>query len=626
MCPECGLKGPMERCPEDGRTMVLAERLRPSTDPYMLLTIDGKYRLESRIGKGGFGSVYRAVHVVTGGQVAVKVLRSDFMYDEGIVRRFYIEAQNTHRLHHPNTVRVSDFGKLASGELYLVMEFVQGDPLSVHLRRSRRFAEARAVRIVEQVLKSLGEAHGHGIIHRDIKPENIMLTDTFGETDFVKLLDFGISRALDTSGAMTIGSIGTPRYMAPEQWAGQDPTQRTDLYAVGCILYELLAGRAPFEFDGPGDRQQNALRFMNAHTEQPTPDLLAAAPGVCCADLATLTMQLLEKDPALRPTNAREVLKRLEEIRRRNVLASTPRPIGQEPIGQTQGAAAPDPSLRISPTALIADLHAVYSAAPATTQPPPMVSRAPSWRRPAIVAALVTTGAVVMVIAFGRLHPVPGPPEISLQPAPPVIAEPPPATLIARPPPAARIVEPPPQTPATAPATVAELPRPTPVLEPGRVTLLVPKGATVRDMKGQQLESPATISAPAERAKVRVVTVSQQGFRTQRVRLDFPPDGETRQQVVVLIPTARVTFNLRPRSARVRVRTPTPLDLDRGVTQWAVPDELADGPLKLVISAPGHRTVTRLITLQELKDGPVTVNATLKRTKQGYKPKPGYDI
>ena len=154
--------------------------------------IAGKYEVTEELGSGGFGAVYKAQHVQTGGYFAVKILWPHLAQEEHVVERFELEARNTSRLHHSNTVRVVDYGWEDDGTLFLVMEFIAGRPLTRLIREQAPLPLSRALRIVRQVLRSLGEAHAHDIVHRDIKPDNIMLIDKFGECDFVKVVDFGI--------------------------------------------------------------------------------------------------------------------------------------------------------------------------------------------------------------------------------------------------------------------------------------------------------------------------------------------------------------------------------------------------------------------------------------------------
>lgn len=323
VCPECNTKTTLENCPNDGRPTVEEDRLKikPQPDPFIGKLIEGKYLIEECLGKGGMAGVYKAKHTGTSGYVAIKLLRSDQMADESAIKRFYVEAQNTHRLHHPNTVRVSDFGQTEDGILYLVMEYLPGKPLAKVIEEQGPLAPARAVRIIVQVLKSLGEAHAMGMIHRDVKPENIMLLDQFGEPDFVKVLDFGISRSLHAGGLGTRGAIGTPEFMAPEQWSGRIVDHRADLYSVGCMFYEMLAGRLPFERQSADT--QEVVRCMTAHLNETPPDLAEIAPWVP-KPLSEIVMSLLEKDPEDRPKDAQEVLRRLENVITMGILGDKP--------------------------------------------------------------------------------------------------------------------------------------------------------------------------------------------------------------------------------------------------------------------------------------------------------------
>ncbi len=321
VCPQCDLRTDAERCPKDGSVTVdeavlaLTGGGKGKKDPNLGRVIADKYRLVERLGAGGFATVYRAVHQQMGGDVAIKVMASHLMDDESSVKRFYLEAQNTHKLRHPNTVRVTDFGGTDDGTLYLVMEYLPGVTLRTVVEQEGRLSAKRVVHIIEQVLKSLGEAHSKGLVHRDIKPDNVMLLEQFGEPDFVKVLDFGISRALDSARLTSAnGAVGTPKNMAPEQWKGEELDGRTDLYAVGVMMYGLLTGEHPFNMKTGVHGTTEMIAYMNAHLmERPQP-LLERTPGACPQALADFVHRLLEKDMAKRPANAEEALRELGEI------------------------------------------------------------------------------------------------------------------------------------------------------------------------------------------------------------------------------------------------------------------------------------------------------------------------
>ena len=274
--------------------------------------VGGRYRLEARLAQGTGGIVYRARHVETGGAVALKFLKASSVNQLAASRRFVEEARHTHGLRHPNTVRLYDFGKTTDGTPFLAMEYLEGRTLAEVMESEGRMAPARAIHIVMQVLRSLGEAHAASLVHRDVKPSNVMLLDMYDEPDFVKVLDFGVARVLAGEANPNTGPAGSPICMAPEQWTGAPIDRRTDLYAVGCLLYQLIAGRPPYDIAGAGKRQ--IVRYMLAHLHSlPTP-LDEAAPGVCSPPLADLVHQLLLKDPSHRPDNAGVVLDRLEEV------------------------------------------------------------------------------------------------------------------------------------------------------------------------------------------------------------------------------------------------------------------------------------------------------------------------
>ncbi|MEL6180188.1 MAG: serine/threonine-protein kinase [Myxococcota bacterium] len=218
--------------------------------------LGGSYRLQSPIGEGGMASVWLAEHTRTQGKLAVKIIHARLLASPSAAQRFALEARHTASLHHPNVVRVFDYGHDPRlGLLYQVMEYVPGESLGRVLQREGPMAWTRVVPIVEQVLAALSAAHESErcLIHRDIKPANILLADHEGQqTESVKVVDFGISRALvdvtSTHKATRVGTvIGSPSTMAPEQWQRKPVSPATDLYALGCTVYAMLAGQNPFQ-------------------------------------------------------------------------------------------------------------------------------------------------------------------------------------------------------------------------------------------------------------------------------------------------------------------------------------------------------------------------------------------
>ncbi|WP_428261557.1 serine/threonine-protein kinase [Haliangium sp.] len=266
----------------------------------------GRYRIEEEIAKGGMGVVYRARHELLGKLAAVKLLRREFSENETLVERFFQEARATISIHHPGIIEVFDFGTLPSGRAFLVMELLDGETLAERCARRGRLSVSAALALGRSVASAVGAAHAAGVIHRDLKPANIFLVpdpDVPGG-ERVKVLDFGLAKLAEPthssvrthSGAL----MGTPTYMAPEQCRGRGPVDhRADLYALGCILFELLCGRPPFNDGGPGE-------IIAAHLQAPVPSprsLRAAVPD----DVDALIVKLLAKDPESRVASMNDV-------------------------------------------------------------------------------------------------------------------------------------------------------------------------------------------------------------------------------------------------------------------------------------------------------------------------------
>ncbi|MEO8707248.1 MAG: serine/threonine-protein kinase [Kofleriaceae bacterium] len=279
----------------------------------MIGRVVGKYKILEQIGEGGMGVVYRAEHTVLGSPAAVKVLLPQFTRDSVVVDRFFTEAKATSTLNHPGIVQVFDYGRLANDQAFIAMELLRGEDLTSFLGR-QRIDPAVVVQIGMQLLSALEKAHVMGVIHRDIKPDNIYLVrDPMAPGAIrIKILDFGIAKLMGDRGASkqkTKGGaiLGTPAYMAPEQCkGGVEIDARADLYAVGCILFELLTSRAPFVAEGDGE-------LMAKHIYEQPPRLRDLAPQLP-PELDTLIAKMLAKAPAERVPSAASALAALERV------------------------------------------------------------------------------------------------------------------------------------------------------------------------------------------------------------------------------------------------------------------------------------------------------------------------
>jgi serine/threonine-protein kinase len=234
--------------------------------------LDGKYEIARLVGEGGMGSVYEAKHLLIGRRLAIKFLHPQYATSEEVTTRFHREAQAAAKIGHENIIEVTDMGTAEDGSPYIVMEYLEGVDAKVLIENENILSFKRAAHIMVQALSALHAAHQVGIIHRDLKPENVFLIEKGLNPDYVKLLDFGISkfRALETDGAKGLTQtgtvLGTPHYMSPEQARGeQDLSLRSDIYAMGVILYQMLTGKLPF--DAPN---YNAL-LIKILTEDPVP-------------------------------------------------------------------------------------------------------------------------------------------------------------------------------------------------------------------------------------------------------------------------------------------------------------------------------------------------------------------
>jgi serine/threonine-protein kinase len=324
-CGTCGKKfdDSVDECPQDGtllKTIVtgphpsMQEAPKLKDERRATGTVVGSYRLLSVLGEGGMGIVYLAEHVTLKRKVALKILLKQHAHNQAQVQRFFAEARAVNEIAHDHIIEITDFFSESGDDKYYVMELLEGQELADELRRGV-LEMPRTLSIAVQVADALAAVHDGGIIHRDLKPANIFLTERGGQTDFVKLLDFGIAKlsggiegaslAKTSTGAI----LGTPQYMSPEQLDGQAVDHRSDVYSFGLILYEMITGKRPFPGSSIGEL---VIKHMTVKPQRPTKykDLPHAVPQT----LEDLTLACLEKDPDRRPQSMHEVTARLRAL------------------------------------------------------------------------------------------------------------------------------------------------------------------------------------------------------------------------------------------------------------------------------------------------------------------------
>ncbi|MCC6999492.1 MAG: protein kinase [Deltaproteobacteria bacterium] len=301
----------------------------------------GNYVVLSKLGEGGMGTVYQAEHPGIGRRVAIKVLRAHLAGDPDTVARFFREARAVNQVRHPNVVQVLDLGTTPEGTIYAIMELLEGESLAGRLRRVRRLELGEATAVFDACADALEAVHAHGIVHRDLKPDNIFLArPDDGGPEVVKLLDFGVAKLLDGADAnisQTGALIGTPAYMSPEQCEGQrDVDARTDVYAMGCVLYHMLVGLPPFQADSVTKMIMMQVGTMPPRAREHRPELPPAIEALLEQALAKRADERLQSMRAFR-TALRGV------ARSAGVEIAMPRPSQRalEAVAPTQHAAAP---------------------------------------------------------------------------------------------------------------------------------------------------------------------------------------------------------------------------------------------------------------------------------------------
>ncbi len=376
VCPQCG--GEYETsdrfCPKDGSPL----RPKSGGDPLVGRVIADRYLILARLGEGGMGRVYLAEHVKMNRQCAIKVMNPSLVNDSESSQRFAREASNAARILHPNVAAVFDYGE-ADKVVYLVMEYVDGESLSSILQKDGALDPRRAIDLARQVADGLHAAHELGIVHRDLKPDNVIVTRNRAGKEIAKVVDFGIAKAMNDSkeDALTKSGlvIGTPEYMSPEQLLGDPVDARTDVYALGCILFQSLTGNAAFAAD---TREQMIRRRLH----EPAPhirDLIPALP----ARLDTLLVHMLARSPSDRVATAAEARDQLDPALTLS---------GWDPRTMTQGIGDSSDATSIMPAAVI--------TAPSDTQVGGAARPAKKGGRGMLVGSLIGVVAVAAAVVF----------------------------------------------------------------------------------------------------------------------------------------------------------------------------------------------------------------------------------
>jgi serine/threonine protein kinase len=334
LCLTCNFQtaGDQDVCPRDGSSMVTV-----GDDPLLGVVVEGRYKIESVIGQGSAGTVYKAIQELIGREVAIKVLHDYLVSDQEFIKRFTQEAKASSRLSHPNIITIYDFGVIPQGgRPYIAMDLLKGTPLSDYIAEQGHIPVEEALPLFKQVCGALAEAHRQGVVHRDIKPENIVLVERSGQRLFPIVVDFGIARLVqeesDVARITRTGTVcGSPTYMSPEQCMSSKVDNRSDIYSLGIVIYETLTGEVPFLSD-------ELVKVMAMHLSDNPKPLNAVREDLHFSDaVERLVGKTLEKDPAARYQTMEELAAALDEA------AKPPEQIIIQPSSHRKVDIAPGP-------------------------------------------------------------------------------------------------------------------------------------------------------------------------------------------------------------------------------------------------------------------------------------------
>lgn len=502
--------------PGGSASAIKTSYLPQTEDPMINSVLAGRYTITKKLGEGGMGAVYLATHNILEKQVALKVLHGEFARKPDLVERFMQEAKSASRIRHENVIDISDFGQTPEGMVFFAMELLKGHDLHDEVARARVGGHllpwSRTKKIFLQICGALSAAHAKGIVHRDLKPENVYLVEFLGDPDFVKLLDFGIAKL--TEGAEEGGRkltktgmlFGTPEYMSPEQARGENVDHRVDIYAMGCILFQLITNRVPFEAD-------NFMGVLSMHLTEPPPSI---APEVfdqigAPRELAAVIDRALEKNRDARYQTIDDLANAVREV------CGDPIPTGNPTVraasvkspSQTTQRRAQTPTSGGAPNATLTPegTGRVKTQWTGNLQVPEVALDEPKQKSklPLIIGAVLVLGggAIAAVVALGGKHADPPP-----TPAPPVAVTPPPEP-----------VRPTPPTPPPVPE----------VKLPDQVKLTIdttPHGATVIDLATNKPfpgKTPITTSVPGQK-EPRQYQLALKGYQTEVVQIRVDKD------------------------------------------------------------------------------------------------------
>ena len=308
-----GSSSPAAREPGENAGQQAATSSKQSgPDPLIGRLVNERFKITGLIARGGMGKVYKAEQAPLGRVCAVKVLNPNYSgeHDPEFHKRFFLEASISSKLTHPNTVTIFDYGRTDDNIYYMAMEFLEGRTLHRTLREEGPFTEERTTHIARQICRSLREAHSLGVIHRDLKPANVYLIEHGDEADFVKVLDFGLVKNIDETKGEDLTQtglfMGSPKYMAPEQIRGEHVDARTDIYALGIMMYEMVTGKVPFD-------RPNSVNILMAHVNERIPPLREMNPAVNCGEAFEHAIyKCVEKNPDDRFKSMDELLAALK--------------------------------------------------------------------------------------------------------------------------------------------------------------------------------------------------------------------------------------------------------------------------------------------------------------------------